>query len=150
VDFPDDSPILQLSVLNGESSQSRLRLTSNSIHSKLSTKQQLLGHPPHLWYSPRDAAKALQFLLASGDSLGDNQPYRSFSSLCVSLCRHLAKAVFLLTVSDLHGTSVWVKLLFYYFQCPACKKNKTTCINFGDVLQYLMVICVHLQCTFLR
>ncbi|CAK9870707.1 unnamed protein product [Sphagnum jensenii] len=76
VDFPDNSPILQLSVLNGESSQSRLRLTSNSIHSKLSTKQQLLGHPPHLWYSPRDAARALQFLLASGDSLGDNQPYR--------------------------------------------------------------------------
>jgi len=86
VDFPDNSPTLQLSVLNGESSQSRLRLTSNSIHSKLSTKQQLLGHPPHLWYSPRDAARALQFLLASGDSLGDNQPYRSFSSLCVSLC----------------------------------------------------------------
>jgi alpha-N-acetylglucosaminidase len=86
VDFPDNSPTLQLSVLNGESSQSRLRLTSNSIYSKLSTKQQLLGHPPHLWYSPRDAARALQFLLASGDSLGDNQPYRSFSSLCVSLC----------------------------------------------------------------
>ncbi|CAM6109929.1 unnamed protein product [Calypogeia fissa] len=36
----------------------------------------LLGHTPHLWYSPGDAVEALGLLLSSADELGSEKTYR--------------------------------------------------------------------------
>uniref|UniRef100_A0A7I4B8L3 Alpha-N-acetylglucosaminidase n=1 Tax=Physcomitrium patens TaxID=3218 RepID=A0A7I4B8L3_PHYPA len=46
------------------------------IRPRQSLGQQILGHPQHIWYSPQDAAVALQYLLSSADALGLSKPYR--------------------------------------------------------------------------
>lgn len=79
MDFPDQSPYVQL--LTFTDYPLHKRLDESHGGSQSGTRQSLLGRPQHMWYSPQDAARALQYLLASADVLMNNKPYRSGSLL---------------------------------------------------------------------
>jgi hypothetical protein len=77
VDFPDVDPAGQLLTLTEGPWRKRLEESNTVVRSSLMRRQEFLGRPQHMWYSAEDAARALQYLLASADALCLNKPYRS-------------------------------------------------------------------------
>jgi len=76
VDFPDVDPAGQLLTLTEGPWRKRLEESNTVVRSSLMRRQEFLGRPQHMWYSAEDAARALQYLLASADALCLNKPYR--------------------------------------------------------------------------
>ena len=89
VDFPDVDPAGQLLTLTEGPWRKRLEESNTAVRSSLMRRQDFLGRPQHMWYSAEDAARALQYLLASADALCLNKPYRSKIYPCPCCLRPL-------------------------------------------------------------